>query len=325
MTVLITGASGFVGLNIAEALLRDGHEVVTFSHAALPERARRTFAKLPGPMVEVLGDVRDRAALDRVIAAHRPQQMVHGAALTPGEATERAQAGETVSVNVLGTVTVMEAAAAAGGIGRIVHLGSVSAYGRSGFAVEVIDEDTPRAPEVTYAITKLAGEQLALRLAALHGQDLVVCRLGTVFGPWERATGVRETLSSVFLATELARAGRPAVFARPCRRDWLYSRDVAGAVIAVLDHPAPAIRVVNVGPGVTWTLAEWCDRLSARHPRFTYRIAAPGETPTVELWGERDRAPLAIDRLQREIGYQPRFGLDAAFSDYLEWLDAGES
>jgi UDP-glucuronate 4-epimerase len=321
MTVLLTGASGFVGLNIAEALLADGREVVLFSHAALPGRAGRTFASLPGRMTEVIGDVRDRNALDEVFRTHRPTQVVHGAALTPGAATEREQARATVEVNLLGTVMVLEAAAAAGSVGRVVHLGSVAVYGRSGVEVEMIDEDLRRRPEATYAITKLAGELLAVRLAELHGLDLMVCRLGTVFGPWERDTGVRETLSSIFLATKLARAGRPAVLARPCRRDWLYSRDVAGAVMAVLDHPEPPHRIVNVGPGRSWTLAEWCDRLAGRFPAFTHRVAGPGEATTVELWGERDRAPLAIDQLTQGIGYQPRFGLDEAFADYLDWLD----
>lgn len=319
MAVLVTGASGFVGLNIAEALLAAGRDALLFSDQPLPERARRRFRALPGRAVEILGDVRDGDAVARVFAEQRPSRLVHGAALTPGPATECPEAQRTVDVNLLGTVTVLNAAAAHG-IERVVHLGSVAVYGRSGLQVEVIDEELRRRPEAIYAITKLAGEQLALRLADLHGLDLRVCRLGTVFGPWERATGVRETLSSVFLVTEMAQAGRAAVLPRPCRRDWLYSRDAAAAVVAVLDHPDPPHRVVNVGPGWSWTLDAWCARLAGRFPGFSHRLAGPGETANVELWGDRDRAPLAVDRLVTGFGHRPRFGLDEAFEDYTAWL-----
>lgn len=320
MPVLLTGASGFVGLNLAEALLGRGREVVLFSHAPMPEAARAALATLPGAMVEEVGDVRSRSDLDRVFEEHRPDRVVHGAAITPGPGRERPDAHATVEVNVLGTVSVLEAAARHGPIGRLLHLSSGAVYGRAGYEVTRLEEETPAQPDATYAISKLAGEQLALRLGPLLGQDPIVARLGSVFGPWERETGVRETLSPILQVTELALLGEAAVLPRPGRRDWVYSRDVAAALVALLDAPAPRHRLYNVSGGLEWTLEAWCAKLAQAFPGFDYRLAAPGITPNVDLWSAADRAPLAIDRLLDELDHRPRFALDQAFEDYMRWL-----
>lgn len=320
MSILITGASGFVGLNIAETLLGQGRDVVLFSNAPLPEAAREALARLPGEMHVVLGDVRERRDLDRAFSAFRPSHVVHAAAMTPGAARERTEGRATVEVNVLGTLTALEAAALHG-IMRFVFVGSGAVYGRSAFDVRVLDEaKTAPAPESFYAVSKLAAEQLSLRFGQLAGLDVRACRLSSVFGPWERDTGVRETLSPIFQVTRLALAGEAAVLPRAGPRDWIYSRDVAAAIVALLDAPAPGFDLYNIAPGVTWTVEQWCANLVRQFPRFSYRLAAGPDAANVDFWGERDRAPLAGDRLKSDLGFRAAYGLDKAFADFMQWL-----
>ena len=320
MSVLITGASGFVGLNIAEALVAQGREVVLFSNAPLPQAAREALTRQPGRMHAVLGDVRERRDLDQAFSEFRPSQVVHAAAMTPGVARERTEGRATFEVNVLGTLTALEAAATHA-IGRFVYVSSGAVYGRSAFEVRVLDEaKTAPAPENFYAVSKLAAERLSLRFGELAGLDVRACRLSSVFGPWERDTGVRETLSPIFQVTRLALAGEAAVLPRSGPRDWIYSRDVAAAIVAILDAPAPSFDLYNIAPGVTWTVEQWCANLVRQFPHFSYRLAEEPVAANVDFWSERDRAPLASDRLESDLGFRAAHGLDTAFADFMQWL-----
>src|SRR5690606_9753123 len=141
----------------------------------------------------------------------RIDRLVHGAAVTAGVAREKRDPATIVEVNVAGTARVLEAAHRHG-VGRIVHVSSGSAYGRSLFECARLYEDaTPERPETMYQITKFAGERTVLRLRALYGLDLVCTRLGSVIGPWERDTGVRDTLSTHFQLAQMAARGKTAV------------------------------------------------------------------------------------------------------------------
>ncbi|MBL8673082.1 MAG: NAD(P)-dependent oxidoreductase [Alphaproteobacteria bacterium] len=319
--ILVTGAAGFLGLNVVEALLQRGDGVVAVDRRALPDIALGAVAPHARRLHVVQADVTDAGAMASVIGRLRPRGIVHTAAITSGPAMERAHAALAADVNVRGTLNVLEAAASAG-VERVVHFSSGAVYGDNGFGEAPLDEAaTVPAPSVVYAITKLAGERLALRYRAIAGLNLVVARVGTAFGPWEGDTGVRETLSPHFQATRLARAGGTALLARPGLRDWIYSRDIAGAALALLDRASPTPEVANIGTGQLWSVAQWCTLLQARHPSFWHGPAATPAAATVNLWADRDRAPLAVERLQREVGYRPRFDLEQAFADYADWLD----
>lgn len=320
MSVLVTGASGFVGLNVAEALLGRGRDVVLFANAPPPDAAMTVLSSLPGAMRVITGDVRSRGDLDRAYEASGVQRVVHAAAMTPGGGRERADGRATVEVNVLGTLTALEAAAAHGAQ-RFVLVSSGAVYGSNAF--ETLDEaGTAPAPENVYGISKLAAEQLGLRFGRLHSLDVRVCRLSSVFGPWERDTGVRETLSPILQATRFALAGEEARLPRAGRRDWTYARDVAAAIIALLDAKAPGFELYNIGSGTDWTVTDWCARLAGAYSGFSWRIASDPTEANVDYWVERERAPLATGRLSSDLGFVPRYGLDEAFADYLEWLAA---
>src|SRR5690606_37371153 len=104
-----------------------------------------------------------------------------------------------------------------------------SAYGSALVDRELVTEDTAPEPDSLYAITKYASERLCARFRARHALDVVCARLGSVFGPWERDTGVRDTYSLPFQIFRRAAAGEEVVLPRrEARRDWVYASDVAG-------------------------------------------------------------------------------------------------
>jgi nucleoside-diphosphate-sugar epimerase len=304
MRILIIGGAGFVGLSIAEALLSRGDSVTLFD-------AREPYAALPGDPAVVTGDVRRDEDVARAFAG-KPDIAIYGAAITSDAARDAAEPQRVLDVNLGGLPRAMAAARAAG-VKRFILLSSASAFGEAAFReAPLAEDDPPPAPASLYSITKFAGEGVARRLGALWSMDVRMVRLSAVFGPWEHPTGARDTLSPPFQVAQLAHAQKPVVLPRDTPRDWVYARDVAGAMLALIDKASPRFDLYHVGPGATWKLSEWATALGAR--------ARVGETPNVDLFGDRDRAMLAIERLTGDLGYRPRFTTAAACAaDYLRW------
>jgi nucleoside-diphosphate-sugar epimerase len=319
--VLVTGAFGFIGLNLVEALLARGDDVVAADLSEPSDAAIRAFSGHNARLSPVAGDVRDEAFVQAIFAAHRPDAVVHAAALTPGGGAERSRMAMAVDVNILGTVRVLEASAGHA-CTRVLFLSSGAVYGAAGHSESLLDEAaTHPAPGTLYPITKLAAERLVLRFGELSGLDVVAARLGAAFGPWEADTGVRDTLSPHYQLARLARRGGEAVLPRRSALDWNYSPDAALALLVLLDGPADA-RVVNVGPGSAFDLERFCVLLAASYPPFRWRYGTATEA-NIDLHAARDRAPLATDRL-RAAGVVPRFAEGDAYADYIAWLKAEE-
>lgn len=317
MSVLVTGAAGFVGLALVEHLLARGEHVVGVDLAPPPPEARDAFAALPGRFDAIEADVRDADALRDAFARHAPDRLVTLAAVTADAARERAAPRSIFDVNVGGTVAALLVAAERG-VGRVVHASSGAVYGASGAtAASLAEDDTPLHPESLYGISKLAAEQAALRLAALHGLDLVVGRLGTCFGPWEADTGVRDTPSAPLQIVRLAERGTEVVLPRPSPRDWFYVLDAAAGLAALLDVPEPAHRTVNVAAGLVGSLADWCRAIGPAFPGLRWRIDP--DAANVDLYAPYDRAPMDVSRLTGGTDFVPRYDLAAAAAHFLPW------
>jgi UDP-glucuronate 4-epimerase len=320
---LITGGCGFVGINLAEGLLAKGDTVVLLDRRPLPDEARAALGARPSALSVIAGDARDTAALTLLIREYRVERIVHAAVITSGVPREKNEPGAVIDVNVGGTVSVMEAARAAG-CRRVLYVGSGAAYGQTLDEPGPLKEDeSPSRPETLYGITKYAAERTVLRLRALWGLDALCVRLGTVFGPWEYATGARDRLSPQLQVARLALRGETAVLpARGVRRDWVYSRDVAAGVAALLDAAPTSAALFHLSSGRDWSeyFPGWCARLQAAYPRFSWRIAAGAEQPNIEYHAAADRAPMDVSRIAAEAGFAPRFGPREASDDFISWL-----
>ena len=310
MTTLVTGASGFVGAALVDALVRRGERVIGVDRAAAPDGQGRP------PSAFRAIDLRQSGGLDPILAGEPVDRLVIGAAMTADAARERSDPAAIVAVNV-GAVADAVRAAAAAGVARVLYLGSAAVYGDSGRGADTLVEDvTPLRPRSLYGITKQAGEATALRLSDTFGIDLVAARLGTCFGPFERDTGARDTLSAPYQILRLAEAGNPVRLPRPGRRDWLYVRDTVAGIMALLDAPVLPHRVYNVAAGFEWTLAEFCERLAARRPGFDWALSDPADA-TVNLFDDYDRVPMSNTRILADTAFRPRFDLDAVADDFL--------
>jgi nucleoside-diphosphate-sugar epimerase len=322
MTVLITGGTGFVGLGLAERLIEEGGEFILFGAAPPPEYLRR---RLSLDRVRItLGDIRSASDINAACRSAAIELVVHLAAVTAGPAKERDDPEQVISVNVEGTAVLLKELARDARPRRIVVASSGSAYGYIAGGPEGRLNERTACPSPTsiYGISKLASEGVALRLGELYGLDVRVARLGTVYGPWEYPTGVREVMSPQRQILQCLAARREALLPRPMKTDWIYVRDVARGVIALARAPALEDRLFNLGGGEVFDLLDWCQALAARRPGFNWRLAASGETANIQCNPPQDRAPLDSRRIAEGIGFAPTFDLARAADDYLAWFES---
>ena len=318
MKILIFGGTGFVGINIASALLARGHTVTLFDRGALPRAAVQAFASFGGALDVVEGDITDSRAVEAIIARGF-DAIILGAAITAGPTREATDPQSILHVNFMAQVPVLMAAHRQG-VRRIINLSSGSAYGAAAFRHTLLDEELPCEPVSLYAITKFASERVAARLATLWQAEFISVRLSGVFGPWERLTGVRDTPSPQMQIVAVLRERKEAVLPRPGVRDWIYAPDVAEAVAVLVEAPKPRHGLYNISTGNEWTALQWGQHLAGLNPGFICRLAAPGEAATVDLHSDADRAPLSISRMTEEFGWRARFGCADSAADLNEWL-----
>ncbi|WP_458098299.1 NAD-dependent epimerase/dehydratase family protein [Roseomonas sp. WA12] len=317
LRVVVLGGCGFVGLNIAEALLRQGCAVTLLDRRPVPAAALAAFAPLPGHLAAGIVDV----TRPETVAPHLEggaDAMVLGAAVTAGPAREAASPETILAVN-LGALPGLLRLTREMGVRRVLNLSSAGAYG-AGPGEEPLAEADPARPSGLYGITKLASEGVCQRLAALWGMDVISLRLSAVFGPWEHATGLRDTLSPPFQIMRAAAAGLPALLPRPGSRDWIYAPDVAEAVAWLLAAKRPRHCLYNVTAPESWPLADWGGLLRrVPRPGFVCRLAREGEGATIDLHGPLDRRPLSPARLAGEFGWHARHGMVESAADFEAW------
>lgn len=325
MSILVTGASGFVGLNTVEQLLRQGEEVVAMADRALPPVAAYAFAELPGRLVSIVADIRHHEGLCRILREYRVTHVLHAAAVTSNVERERTQSCLVVSVNLSG-LTAVATASAAHGVERFVFVSSNAIFGGDTPDYAMLDEDWPKAPGNLYALTKWTGEMILDKLGAATGLDWVAGRLAGVFGPWEYRTGIRDTMNPVFQANGLAHAGRAAFLPRPGRSNWHFSRDAASSLVTLLTAPSHRHRIYNLGTPFVWSIGDWCARLAERFPSFRIAIGGhKGDATEIDLYGGHDGGILSWQRFSEEFGPTGLCDLDAAFDHLMNWHAAHQS
>ena len=325
MAVLITGGSGFVGLNLAEALLDRGEHVVLFDLREPPPAFVASTGNQSARMRCVVGDVRQPGDLQRAFAAGDITEVFHGAVITSGAAREAADPNSIVAVNLSGTLNVLKAASTAG-VRRLVFPSSVSIYGESLFDRETVNEaDTPAVPESLYGVTKYAAERAAMRLGDLWGLEVIAGRIGNVFGPWEGETGVRDLITPLAQIAAAAVRGKQVVLPDVrLKRDLIYSRDLAASLVSLLYAQRPAFSTYNLSVEADWgdIYVRWCRTVAGRFEEFDWRVAQSGEVPNIDYHDTRDRARMDTGRVRGDLGFAPAFPPDLALEDYVQWLVA---
>lgn len=312
--VLVTGAAGFLGSHVSEALLARGDEVVGLDNFDPFYGKDVKLANLAGLLKAphfrfVEGDIRDGKLARELIT--KDTLVVHLAARA-GVRPSIADPELYVSVNVAGTSTLLEACRAAKARGFVLA-GSSSVYGDD--APAPFREDYPAlAPISPYAATKRACELLAATCVHLFGMRVISLRFFTVYGARQRPDLAIHTF------TRLIASGRkvPMYGDGSTERDYTWVDDIVQGVMAACDWTAerdPGFEIVNLGESRTTRL----DRLIALIG------AALGREPVIERRpmqpGDVRRTCADISKARALLGYRPSTTVEEGIPRFVRWYE----
>jgi UDP-glucose 4-epimerase len=287
--VVVTGGAGFIGSNLSDALLADGHEVhivdnlSTGSRKKLPVAA--TFHEL---------DIRDADALRALVETIEPTTIFHLAAQADvRKAIEHPEFD--AEVNVIGTINVLEAARHVGSRVVLSATGG-AAYGEyEGLAIPTPETSATR-PMSHYGMSKLAGEGYCQLYHRLYGLAVVILRLGNVYGPRQDPHGEAGVVS--IFSWRILDGLPPRIFGDGRQtRDYVFVGDVVRAFIAA--QTAGAGETINIGCGHEVSVLDLLHGLDSQ--------IAPEFMPARA--GELQRSALANDRARHVFGWAPQMAL----------------
>src|SRR5262245_42204824 len=319
MTVLVTGAAGFIGYHVAEALIARGERVVGFDNVnayydpSLKEARLARLARHGAAFAMRRGDLADADAVAGALAAPGLDRVVHLAAQA-GVRHSLKRPEDYVRANLIGHFNVIEACRRHGAIRHLVYASSSSVYGgntKLPFAVG----DKVDTPVSLYAATKAADELMSHAYAHLHALPQTGLRFFTVYGPWGRPD------MSAWLFTRAILEGRThtVLHRGDMRRDFTYIDDVVLGVLAALDRPPPADggaphRRYNLGNH----RAEELMRFIAVIERATNRKA------TIELApmqpGDVRETFADIEAARSDLGFEPHTTIDEGVPRFVDWF-----
>ncbi len=313
MAVLVTGGMGVLGSMVTEELVERGERPVLYAR-------HLDRSLLPPALLERVayerGDVLDLPNLVHVIRRHRVTRIVHMAALLIGECQANPYQG--FKVNAEGTVNVFEAARMTD-VARVVYTSSKSVYGAvpppyGHPTYQPLSEEGPKNPVRVYDVTKLAGEHMGLNYAASFGLDVVILRFASTFGPGKLARHGPVSWHSRLV--EHAMAGQPARLPQGGDQpdDMIYHRDIAHAIVLACAATGLGHRIFNVGRGEAATMREFADAVRRVIPGAALEIG-----PGLDYYGSGIPyySVYDIGRARKELGFQPRFDLEAGVRDYV--------
>lgn len=303
MRVLVTGGAGFVGSHIVDHLIAAGHTV------SIVDNRSTGRLELVHPAATLHQcDIRS-ARVAEVFAAARPEAIVHVAA----QAEVRRSVADPrldASINVLGTIAILEAGQRVG-VTRVVYTSTGgAAYGDTD--VLPTPENHPTRPASPYGVSKVTAERYLDCWRGLTGMRTLSVRLANVYGPRQNPAGEAGVVA--IFAYRLLR-GEPCVVNGDGgqTRDYVYVQDVADAVARALSRP-DATGVANIGTGVETSVNDIYRRLARAAGVERAAVHGPAKP------GEQRRSALDPAHAKTLLGWTPTTTLDDGLARTLDYF-----
>jgi UDP-glucuronate 4-epimerase len=328
LKLLVTGAAGFIGMHVCQALLARGDEVTGLDNLndyydVSLKRARLAQLATQAGFDFVQADIADRAALAQAFEQRRPQRVIHLAAQV-GVRYSLKNPAAYIDSNLVGFANVLEECRKHA-IEHLVYASSSSVYGGN-TRLPFTEADNVDHPVSLYAATKKANELMAHAYSHLYGIPTTGLRFFTVYGPWGRPD------MAPFLFAKAIQQGQPVDVFNHGRmlRDFTYIDDVAESVLRICDkapgpdpgfdaeRPDPGtssapFRIFNIGNNQPVPLLEFIGALESALGRDTVKHFLPMQP------GDMTATAANTDALQAWVGFRPHTPLAEGVRRFADW------
>ena len=302
MRILVTGGAGFIGSNVADRLVAEGHDVAVLDNLS---SGFREFVPARARLFEA--DLTDSAALERCLAEFRPELVNHHAA----QIDVRKSVTDPVydaSINILGGLRLLEACTRHG-VSKFVYASTGGALYGEGRQLPATEEH-PINPEAPYGVSKHTLEHYLYLWKLLHGLDYTVLRYPNVYGPRQNPHG-EAGVNAIFIGLML-HGKHPKIFGTGDQvRDYLYVGDVVDANVIALERGSG--EMLNLGTGVGTSVNDIVRELNSI---LGTRLDPIHEPPRA---GEVQRIYLDATRAKQVLGWAPRVSFRDGLTRTVEW------
>jgi len=317
VTILLTGAAGFIGYHVSEALLVRGERVIGVDdlnpyYDVRLKQARLDRLKASANFESHAADVADRGVIHDLVSRNKDIGVIVHLAAQAGVRHSLIDPYAYVQSNVMGHLVMLEAARLLPGLRHLVYASSSSVYGANQ-ALPFSETDRVDSPLSVYAATKRAGELLSHAYAHLHGLPQTGLRFFTVYGPWGRPDMAYYSFAKAIVAGEpitVYDGGR-------LKRDFTYIDDIVAGVIGCLEPPPddlPSARVLNIGNHHSETVSSLIDLLErALGRRAILRDVARPAADVEETFA-------SVDAIAALTGFAPRTSLAEGIPRFVAWF-----
>ncbi len=317
MTILVTGAAGFIGHHVTRALLARGERVLgvdnlnSYYDVRLKQARLALLENVPGFDFRPL-DISDRAAMLELAEQHPDICAVVHLAAQAGVRHSLIDPYAYVQANVMGHLVVQEAARRLPRLDHLVYASSSSVYGANR-DLPFSEEDRVDTPVSLYAATKRADELMSHAYGHLFGLPQTGLRFFTVYGPWGRPDMAYFQFARAIVAREPITVfddGR-------LRRDFTYVDDVVAGVVATLDRPPPAdapSRLLNIGNHRSEAVGTLIHLLERELGREAIVRSVP--RPAVDV----EETFASIDAIAALTGFAPKTTLEDGIPRFVAWF-----
>ncbi len=308
--ILVTGASGFIGLALTKALSARGDRVTAID-LHIGDGLYQLATSSDRVNVEIC-EITELPRLIEIIKDDPPDAILHCAAIVGVLASVQAPY-RTMQVNVEGAINLFEAARLYG-IPRIIHMSSEETYGN--FEQSEIDESHPQNPMMAYGISKLAVEHLGRSYRAMYGTEVINMRTCWVYGP-----GLpRLRVPKIFIDAAVTGGTCHLPWGADMIVDHTYIDDVVDGVLRALDHSSCPYDAYNLGSGVATKLSDMVEIIRELVPGADISVG-PGAyehgLPNASALAV-EKGALIVKRAHDVLGYTPRFNMRDGLVAYLE-------
>jgi UDP-glucose 4-epimerase len=297
--VLLVGGFGFIGSHVIESL-SGSHSVMVLSDEEGVQKASHVY-RAEQPTVEI-GDIRDDSRVSEMMLKHRPEVVVHLAALT-GIKRCNETPSLAFSTNVLGTYNVIMGCVACSS--KLIFTSSREVYGET--MSDLTREDDPLMPNNVYGVTKMLGERLVTWAASKYGLDYTILRLTNVYGPGGDQYNVQAMIRNAL--TE----GKIRILGGTQELNLLYVKDAAETIRRCLMDARSSKQILNVGSRDDFSVAEIVQKLTS----------LLSVTPIIERFpmfdAETLRSRLCFQKLESLLQYRPSTALDEGLRETIEY------